>query len=228
MNKAARRRLIIGLIILVLIGFGLYLYSNSNETVVDATTAQIKTNTYDVGSPYSGQITAQFVHAGDRVTQGEHLFYVQSAELTAIQSNPSSKVTNLQLPLTKSGEIIIEASKSGTVEKINENQGSFVPANAVLATIAQPSGLAVAAKFRLSPGQYAAIGDSSRLIVTLPSGQIATIKIGNINIESNQNAVSVDITGQLPGNNYNSRKLIDGAPVTAQLQISKPLWKQWF
>lgn len=228
MNRSARKRLIIGLIVLALIGFGLFLYFNRSQTVVSASSAQIVTNTYDVGAVYSGQVTESFVQPGDHVSAGQKLFYINSAALAAQQSSPSSRSSNLQIPLTSSGEIIIEATKPGTVEKVNATQGSFVPTNAVLATIAQNTDLRVIAKFRLSPGQYAAIGKDSFLIVDLPSGQTATTKLANINIESNQNEVMVDITGDLDASKYSSPKLIDGAPVNAQLQISKPLWQQWF
>lgn len=227
MNKKALRRLIIGIILLALLCFGLYLYLNNNRTVVAATSAQLETKTYDVGTPFSGQITSQFVHEGDEVTAGEKLFYIQSAAFSSANASPDT-FNHLNLPETKNGEIIITANRAGTVKTIDETQGSFIPANAPLATIAEPDDLRAVAKVQLDPGQYAAINNNSRLIVTLPTGQVVSAKITNINVASNQNQVGIEVTAALKGANYNSRKLIDGAPVSASLKITEPLWQQWF
>lgn len=226
MNPQAKKRLIYGVIIVILICFGLFLYFNHTESVVPAQKAQLHTETYDVGASYSGQIAKQFVQEGDEVKAGETLFYIDSATLKTQMQEPGFNSTSLGVPLTTNGDMVITATKPGTVKTIASSQGSFVPANTVLATIAQPDNLRVVADFRLSPYQYSKIDKKSLISVTLPNGQVVTTPIENINIINQGNEMVAEITGSLDKVKYDPLTTRDGAPVSARLVVEEPMWEK--
>lgn len=226
MNPQARKRLFVSFIILILVCFGLYLYFDNSQAVATAQTAQLKTNTYDVGTTYSGQITKQYVQEGDTVKAGDKLFEIDSAELKVSLQKSDVSRASLGIPLTKDNDILVEATKAGSVKTIDQSQGSFVPANTVLATISQTSNLQVEASVNLSPDQYSHINHNSRLIVTLPDGTVTNTPIGNTDIVNENNQVIAKLTGDLHNVKQDPLTIKDGAPVKTKLQIVKPLWQR--
>lgn len=226
MNPQAKKRLTASFVILILVCFGLYLYFDNSQSVATAQTAQLKTDTYDVGTPYSGQITKQKVQEGDTVRAGDDLFEIDSAELKVSLQKSQVSRSSLGIPLTKDDDILVEATKPGSVKAVDQSQGSFVPANTVLATISQTSNLQVEASVNLSPDQYSHIDRNSRLIVTLPNGQVVQTPIGNTEIVNQDNQVIAKLTGNLTGVKQDPLTIKDGAPVKAKLRIVHPVWQQ--
>lgn len=226
MNPQARKRLVASFIILILVCCGLYLYFDNSQAVATAQTAQLKTNTYDVGTAYSGQITKQYVQEGDTVKAGDKLFEIDSAELKVSLQKSEVSRASLGIPLTSDDDILVEATKPGVVKTVDQSQGSFVPANTVLATISQTSNLQVEASVNLSPDQYSHINRNSRLIVTLPDGTVTRTPISNTDIVNENNQVIAKLTGDLHHVKQDPLTIKDGAPVKTRLQIVKPLWQK--
>jgi biotin carboxyl carrier protein len=227
MNRQAKIRLFFGILILAIICFGLFLYFNSNEAVVSARSAQLHTQVYDVGAPYSGQITHQFVHEGDQVKEGQKMFYLKSTKLQTLLKQADFNKKSLKLDLTKNKQLIIDATKPGMVQQINKSQGSFVPENTVIATVAETKDLHVTASFHLTPDQFAMISKTSNIYVTLPSARVVKTSISDIKIVKHGNQVIAKISGDLNRVKYNSLTVTDGTPVNASLKIREPLWKKW-
>lgn len=228
MTGQAKRRLIVGLIFLGILCFALFLYFNSTQAEVRANSAHLSTETYDVGTSYSGEVTKSFVSVGDHVSSGQKMFYIKSAQLQTALKQPGASASQLGISLNSDGEIVINASKSGTVQTVKTSQGSFVAADSVLATVAQAKNLQAVANFNLSPDQYSKIDKKTRLVVTLPSGKVVIVPVQNLQIVTQNSQVVAEVTSNLSQTDYNPLTAKDGAPVDARLRISLPLWRQYY
>jgi multidrug efflux pump subunit AcrA (membrane-fusion protein) len=228
MSHSAKLKLFVGIVLLAIGCFALFLYFNYTQSVVRAESAQLQTKNYDIGTPYSGRITKQFVQESDEVTAGQKLFYLQSSKLTAQLQQPHFQKSDLPYPLTKNHQLIIKSSKAGVIKTIKNKQGSFVPNGTVLAVVAQTKNLKVTANVMLSPGQNANLTKASRLIVTLPSGDTEATPISDVTITQHGNRIIAKMTGKLANVKYNPLTTKDGTPVKTKLRIKQPLWSQLY
>jgi hypothetical protein len=228
MTGQAKKRLIIGLIFLGVLCFALFLYFNSTQAEVTSSGAHLSTETYDVGTSYSGQVTKAFVSVGDQVGPGDKMCLIKSAQLQSALEQPGASASQLGISLNSQGEIVIKASKPGTVQDVKTSQGSFVAADSVLATVAQAKNLQAVAHFNLSPDQYSKIDKKTRLVITLPSGKVVVAPVQNLKIVNQDSQVVAEVTGNLSQTDYNPLTAKDGAPVDARLRISQPLWRQYY
>lgn len=171
MNRLAKRALIEVFLLLGLITGALVVYLNWAYASAHSNRAQITINTYIVGTEFAGVITKQFVTVGQTVRPGDALFQVKSDELTSRLAAGQITPTKLSNPLTSDGQITVVASKAGTVRTIKSTQGSFVPANQELATVADAATWGVTADFTLGKSELGRLTSQSPITVVLPSGE---------------------------------------------------------
>ncbi len=219
MSIINKLRLIGGfLFVLALLG-ALLLYLNNSMAHVSSVSATLLSDTYTVGTDYSGIITQQYVSEGQHVNAGDKLFAIQSSVLDADLTNGTVSKNNLGYSLDGVNNIILKSTGSGTVSQIDYIAGSFVPANKEIATITKDGSLYVQADYSLSPPDYARIKDGDVVSVTLPNDEKVPASVFNIAVQSSGQGVQTVIKARITGLDGNSA-FTTGTPVTAELHLN--------
>lgn len=190
MNKQSKRTLWEGIFLLILLTGVLVVYLNWTYARVQSDRAQITISNYSVGTDYAGIITKQYVVTGDNVQPGQPLFKLKSDQLAQDLASGRTNTSSLIYPLDDSGQMVITASKTGTVSHIDASQGSFIAADKQIATIADTSTLGVTADFTLGKSETSQLAPSSQIIVTLLSHQQVSGRITSI-LQSSKNGKRV-------------------------------------
>jgi multidrug resistance efflux pump len=216
-----RFRLLIGLVVVLLLVGVLFVYLDYSMSRVSATTAQLQADTYTVGTSYSGTVTQQYVHVGQKVKAGQNLFAIASDVFSSALASGQINKSGLSFTVDKNNNILLQANEAGTVTNIDYLQGAFVPANKEVATIAKVNSLYVQADYHLSPPDYNRVDNGSTVSVTLPNNQTVSAKVFYIAIVSNNNVATTLIKARMPttasgeDTNFN-----EGTPVTAVLHLN--------
>ena len=204
MNKQSKRTLREGTVFLILLAGVLVVYLNWTYARAHSNRAQIIMSNYALGTEYAGIITKQYVVAGDSVRQGQPLFKLKSDELTQQLKNGRTTPSSLIYPLGDDGQMIITASKAGTVSQVDASQGSFVAAGKQIATIADTSTLGVTADFSLNKTELSRLTPATPVSITLPSRQRIFGRITTV-VQSSQNGKQVTtIQAALPPGSVDS------------------------
>ena len=185
MNKQSKRTFGEGIVFLALVAASLVVYLNWSYASVKSNRAQITLSNYAVGTEYAGVITKQFVTAGTIVKAGDKLFMLKSDELTQQLKSGQTTAASLVYPLSEDGEMIIVATKAGTVSHIDAQQGSFVAAGKQIATVADTSTLGLTADFSLNKSELGRLTPGTPFVVTLPSRQKVSARIYSV-VQSSQ------------------------------------------
>ncbi len=219
MSKKAIFGSFISLIIVVVTAAALLTYMDYNRYTIKSDTAEINAQTYGIGTDYTGLITAQFVQEGDDVIAGQTLFRIKSSTLIDLINSEKLKVDQLIYPLTPEGEILLKASRAGTISKIYYNEGSFVPANKEVAAIIDKENIKVTATYNLARRDFAMLSKSSRLSVRLPDGQRVSSTISSITVIEQNDTVKTEVEAELDKFDIDNLVAITGAPVDATLYL---------
>lgn len=198
MNRSSKRALVEVLILLGLAAASLVVYMNWVYASIRSNRAQITINTYAVGTEYAGVLTKQFVTVGQAVKPGDALFQLKSDELTSRLASGQVTPAGLTNPLTPDGQITILASKAGTVRKIDSVQGSFVPANQQLATVADAATWGVTGDFTLGKSELGRLTPQAPISIELPSGERIAGRITSITQSTQAGRQVTTVQASLP------------------------------
>jgi multidrug resistance efflux pump len=185
-----RLRLLGGLLGIVLLVALLTLIFNQRQTKAASLTATVNADTYDVGAAYGGTVTKQYVSEGDRVTNGEKLFTVQSVGLQqdianglTIQSSEAYDVN------PKSGTLTYKATVSGYVSHLEAKMGNSLGIGEPFAQITVTNSQYVDAHYLLTARDYGRVQKGASASILLPnrqsiSGEVSTIEVATENGEA--------------------------------------------
>ncbi len=214
--------------ILVTIGLvgALFVYLNYSMSRVASHTAQLAADAYSVGVDYSGILDKSYVQAGQKVQKGDKLFEIRSAALATSLSQRQVTSGTLLFGLTSDGDVLVTASKQGTVRKINYQIGSFVPANSEIASVSLDGSLYVLATYKLSSPDYARINYDSVVVVTLPDNRTAEGKIFDVSLghSDSEKQVETIVKARLNPKDVNTAVFVPGTPVETTWQLDTDTW----
>ena len=213
-----RFRLFFGIIFVVALVGALLVYLDYSLAHVTSSSAQIMSNSYTVGTDYSGIVTKQYVQEGQHVLTGQPLFEIQSSVLAADLANGTVNKDAVSYTINGNNDIVLKATENGTVSSIMYLQGAFVPASKEVATITVDGSLYVQAKYLLAPPDYARLKNGNILTVTLPNDQKVQATVFDISVQSNNNNVETIVKAHISGLTSSS-SFTAGTPVSAQLKL---------
>ena len=227
MKFTSRLKFIFGIAIVLLLVGVLVLYLNNSMSQSQSSKAHLAADSSSIGTDYPGLIIKQNTEEGDKVTKGETLFEIKSAQLS--ESIANSSVTPASLPFevdSTSGNILIKASDDGVIEKINYRAGSFIPAGGIVATVNTVGSLHVVAYFKLSPPDYARISKNSKLSLRLPDNTTMQATVFDISLVSSGNRVDTVVKARIKNADISDYRFSVGTPVEATLQLNTSTWYQ--
>jgi hypothetical protein len=184
-------------------------------------------DTSSIGTDYPGLIVKQNVEEGDKVTKGQILFEIKSAQLSEAIANKTVTISSLPFSVDPTtNNILLKSSDDGVVQKITNRLGSFAPAGGIVATVNTVGSLYVVANFKLSPPDYARISKESRLNITLPDNTSMEAVVFDIALVSNGSQVDTVVKARIKNADISDFRFSVGTPVQATLQLSNSTWYQ--
>lgn len=219
MKFSIRMKFFVGLVVVVILSAGLFLYLDYSMSHINSLEAYIGSDSYTVGIDYSSIVEKQYVEEGAYVKVDDPLFELRSASLTeAIRNNQVSQ-SSLLYSLTDRGTVLITAAAEGRVQTVSERVGAFVPANSDLATINLKDGLYVKATYKLSSPDYARLS-GGKIVITLPDGVKVEGKIYDISLETRDKQVLTTLKARIDQSKVNQSAFTVGTPVETVLSLS--------
>mgnify|MGYP000844751075 FL=1 len=219
MTFFSRTRLLIGIGIVLLIVFGLFVYLNYSMSNITSKSAQLDSDQYVVSVDSGGTVAKQYIRVGDRVQTGDPLFEIKSPSLQAEISAKRKSVKDLLYKLTPEDNILLQAANSGVVRNVQFAQGSYVPDNAQLATLTIDDTDYVTAKYSLNAPDYARINRKHPLKVTLPDNTTLDAKVFDIVLERNGDKVLTVVKARFDKNAHIPATFSNGTPVLATWEL---------
>jgi multidrug resistance efflux pump len=187
------------LFVFVVVGL-LVLYLNNAMSVVHAKKAELGSDTTAVGLDYAGLLIKQNVNEGDMVKKGETLFVVNSPQLADAITNHTVVVASLPFEVEpKTNNILLRATDTGVIEKINYQAGSYVPSGTVVATVDTVGTLYISAHYHLSPPDYGRVKKGNMMDITFPDNGKAKATVYSISLTKNGDTVDTVIKARLQG-----------------------------
>ena len=227
MKFTSRLKFIIGILFVIAIVGALAVYLNGIMSVSQSSKAELAADSTSIGTDYPGLVVKQNVEEGDKVTKGQVLFEIQSAQLNDALTTRNVSVSSLPFsvdPVTN--YIQLKASDNGVVEKIDYHAGSYAPAGGIVATVNTVGSLYVIAHFHLSPPDYARIVKTSKIDLRLPDNSTQQTTIFSIALESNGNSTDTVVKARIKNADISDFRFSVGTPVQATLQLSQDNWFQ--
>lgn len=219
MGIMSRFRLLIGILLVVLVTFGLFVYLNYSMSNITSKSAQLDSDQYTVSVDYGGTVAKQYVQVGDTVKTGDSLFEIKSPSLQAELDAKRKSTDDLLYSLTSDGNILLQAASSGVVRNVQFTQGSYIPNNAQLATLTIDGTDYVTAKYSLNAPDYARINRNHPLKVNLPDNTTLDAKIFDITLERNGDTVMTVVKARFDKNADIPATFSTGTPVSATWEL---------
>lgn len=224
MKLTNRLKFLAGIIVVITICAGLFIYLDYSMSRVSSLKALINSDYYTVGVDYSGVIENQYIDEGAYIKSGDPLFEIRSTTLTnAIKNNEIAK-SSLLYSVSPNGNIIVSAAANGRVQTINYRKGAFVPANSEIATVNSENTLYVSATYKLSSPDYARISNKSKLVITLPDNKQVEGNIYDITLDTIDNEVMTIVKARIDQNRINRVAFSVGTPVDSVLFLDTDTW----
>lgn len=224
MNFTSRIKFFIGIISVIVIAMGLFVYLDYSMSRVHSTDAQLSSDTYTVGIDYSGIVEKQYVDEGAYIKTNDPLFEVRSSTLAdAIRNNEVAK-SSLLYSVTDEGRVLISAAANGQIQTIKYRAGAFVPANSELAVVNTENGMYVNATYKLSSPDYARLNNKSKIAVTFPDNKKLEGSVYDISLETIDKEVFTTVRARINQDDVNRVAFTVGTPVETTLFLDTKTW----
>lgn len=219
MSIIHRFRLLIGILFVVGIVAGLFVYVNYSMSNITSRSAQLDSDQYIVSVDYGGTVAKQYIQIGDQVKAGDSLFEIKSPSLQSELNAKRKTKEELLYSLTSEGNILLKAANGGTVRGVQYAQGSSVPDNAQLATLTIDNTDYVTAKYSLNAPDYARINKKHPLRVRLPDNTVLSAKVFDITLERNGTEVLTVVKARFDKSAIIPRTFSGGTPVSTTWEL---------
>lgn len=227
MKLTRRIRLLAGCLLVALFVGLLFVRLNYTMSRVHSQSAKLRADTYTVGTEYSGTVLKQYTSEGSVVTAGEELFVIQSTVLASDLLTQQVSKSGLAFQLDANNNIVLVASGDGIIKNIAYLQGSFVPANKEIATIAKANSLYIEATFQLTPSDYARIRSGNVVDVTFPDNSTRTAHVFYAATVGSDKTVKTVIRARLQNSGNLQQNFTIDTPAAATLHLTgKTLMEQ--
>ena len=219
MTFFGRLRLFVGILFVIVLCGGLFLFLQHSMSRISSREAYIDADSYTVGLDYSGVVEVQYKQQGDVVKAGDALFEIRTATLSDAIRNNQVTAANLLYSINDKGRVVITASADGRVREISHGKGAFVPANEKLATVDLANSAYVRATYKLSAPDYARLGANSRIVVNLPDGAKVEGTVYEVSFATVDREVLTTVRARIDTSKVNHWLLTSGTPVQTVLHL---------
>lgn len=224
MKPVVRIKFLAGMLAVVLVCAGLFMYLNYSMSKVDSIDARLQSDNYTVGVDYSGIIEKQFVDEGAYIKTKDPLFALRSPTLSdAIRNNDVAK-SSLLYSLTDDGLVTISAAAPGQVQSIGYRRGAFVPANSQIATINIENKLYVEATYKLSSPDYSRLNTNSKLTIVFPDDKQVEGSVYDFKLSTVDKEVLTTVRARFNQDAINKTAFSVGTPLTTTLHLDSDTW----
>ncbi len=224
MKPLIRLKFFAGIVTVIAICAGLFVYLDFSMSRVSSLTAQLQSEYYTVGVDYSGIVEDQYVDEGAYIKTGDPLFEIRSSTLTdAIKNNEIAK-SSLLYSVSEKGTVQVAAAANGRIQTINYRKGAFVPANSEIAIVNSENALYVSATYKLSSPDYARISNKSKLSVTLPDNKRIEGSVYDISLKTVDDEVLTTVKAKVDQDAINRAAFSVGTPVESVLYLDTDTW----
>lgn len=219
MNIKTRLKFLTGIITVLSIGTGLFVYLEYNMSRVNSIDAQLASDTYTVGIDYSGIIEKRFVDEGAYVKTKDPLFEIRSSTLsTAIKNNEIAKAA-LLYSVNDEGLVLISAAAPGQVQTISYREGAFVPANSQIALVNIDNKAFINATYKLSSPDYARLDKNSKIRATFPDNKTVEGTVYDISLQTVDKEIQTTVRARFDRKATNTNAFTVGTPVETTLYL---------
>jgi hypothetical protein len=211
----------VGIVVVVVLVAAFTLVFLQRQSHVVSTSASISSESYDVGTDYSGYVTKQFVHVGDTVTKGQPLFTISSLSVLSFVSSKVKAFNSSAYTVTTDGTMTFLSPITGTVSAVRASVDGFVDGGSLLATVDKTGSLFVSSSYSITPRDYQRIDDGAAVDVTLPNDQVIHGKVQTVSVQTVDGVAKTEIKVESAGlvDGSHSGLVSPGTPVTATLHL---------
>ncbi|MBI9113392.1 HlyD family efflux transporter periplasmic adaptor subunit [Sanguibacter suaedae] len=216
-----RLRVAIGLVLVLAVVAAFTIVLNRRITQVSSASASIAALEVQVGTDYAGTVVEQFVQEGDTVTAGDAIVSVQSQALAHDLAIGLVRADAAPFSVETDGTMTFVAPESGIVTDLVADQGAFVQAGAVLATVEREDSLYVSAEFSLDPTDYERIETGATVTVVLPDQQeiVGTVDRIDVRTTAGRAESMIRVTSDELVRGNSNGLMMPGAPVVASVEL---------
>lgn len=224
MRILSRLRLFIGIVAVIGVAIGLFLYLNYSMSNITSQSATLESDTYAVSVEYGGVVEKQYVEIGDTVKKGDPLFELKSSSLADALQAKQVDATALLFSLTDAGNILITANNDGRVRQVNFLMGAFAPSNSQIALIDIADTQFVTTRYLLRAPDYARINRDHPVSVTLPDNKKLNAEVFDISLQKDGEKVYTIVKARFADTAVIPETFSSGTPVSATWQLEKSNW----
>lgn len=215
-------RLLLSVTAIVAVGLlGLQASYNRAHTLA-AETATVESAQTSIGTPFAGSLESLEVAPGDRVEAGEEIARLQSPTLEQAMTTQDFSTEGVGFEIEDSGTMVFYATEAGTVSAVHVSDGSFTPANAVLADIAKDGSHEVVLTSWLSAREYAALQPGAPMTVSMPDGSDIELDVTSVTFhatDAGRDIAQIRAAGE-PLNRFMAQQYLPaGTPVEAEVLL---------
>ena len=177
-----RLRLSLGLLLVLVLVATFTIVLNRRITQVTSASASIQALHLDIGTDYAGTVVRSSVEVGQEVTAGQTIVVVQSQALAHDLAIGLLSASAAPFTVTGDGTMIFTAPADGIITSLVAQEGTFVQAGDVLATLDRADSLYVSAEYSLDPRDYERIETGAAVSIVLPnqreiSGTVESVEV---------------------------------------------------
>jgi len=229
MKLTGKIKFFFGIIAVALLVGALTVFLNISMSTSSSVEATLDAQSRTIGTDYPGLVIKQNVEEGQKISENEVLFEIESQQLKT--NLASGAVTEASLPFKLNPEtknIEVRSTSAGVIDEIFFREGSYVPASGVITTVYVLDSLFVTAHFQLAPPDYARIEDDSSLELLFPDNTKKDGTITSVTLESSKDEEKVDtvVKAKITDANMSDFRFSVGTPVDAKLHLRQDTWYQ--
>lgn len=229
MKLSGKIKFFFGIVAVALLVAILTVFLNISMSTSESVEATLDAQARTIGTDYSGLVVKQNVEEGQKVSENEVLFEIESQQLKT--SLDSQTIQEASLPFKLNPEtknIEIRSVSAGVVDEIFYREGSYIPAGGVVGTIYVLDSLFVTAHFQLAPPDYARIEEDTSLELLFPDNTKKEGRVTSVTLESSKDKEKVDtvVKAEITNANMSDFRFSVGTPVSAKLHLRQDTWYQ--
>jgi hypothetical protein len=207
-------------------GAGL-VYANDRSHRLSSSQAKLRSDSYSIGTPFGGSVQQVSVTRGTKVKKGQELLRLQSATLQQALATSRFNATGVGYRILGDDVIAFEATNDGVVTDLAVADGSFVPANTVMAQIDLAATLTVEATFDLTARHYSKVAIGSVVTAGMPDGTTVNAEVFDVQVTSNSANTAQTVIRARSQSLQDKSYFSTGAPVTAELELKDEGFGSW-
>ncbi len=194
-------------------------YANVTALTVRASSAQLVTEQYSLGTPYAGIVQDLRVARGDAVSAGDELFRIQSPTLEQAMQTQTFTDAGVGYAVEDGGILVFTAAQDGVVQQVDAEIGSFVEEDETVVVVAIDDSIHLEAHVSLNARDYARVPVDGTISVSMPDGSTVEAAIYDVEVDEFENGRAATIVRARSDEITTQSYMVVGAPVEAELHL---------